>query len=281
MNVCFQGEVGAYSEHAARSLFADSELVPLASFDDVFENVASSRCDIGVIPIENSLFGSVHTNYDLLLEHDLIIRSEISLRIRHNLMRLAGSDSGSLEKILSHPQALGQCKAFLRSTHPDAVLVPAYDTAGAAKLVAEQQLERTGAIASRQAAEEYGLEIVAADIETNHHNYTRFLALTRKDRDISLSAPTNGLYKTSVVYKLKDNVPGALFKSLAVFALRDIDLFKIESRPLVGSPGRYVFYFDIGGSTDDDHVVRALDHLTELADDLKILGSYPIGTVVE
>ena len=281
MRVCFQGEVGAYSEHAARILFQASELVPLTSFDDIFRNVTEGVCDAGVIPIENSLFGSVHANYDLLLENDLQIRSEVNLRIRHNLMQLPGSDSSKITTILSHPQALGQCKAFLRNAYPDAELVPSYDTAGAAKMVAEKRMNNAGAIASRQAAEEYGLEIVATDIETNHHNYTRFLSLTDRESDIQIPEPEPRGYKTSLVYKLKDNVPGALFKSLAVFALRDIDLFKIESRPLVGSPGRYVFYFDISGSTSEDHVARALDHLTELADDLKILGSYPIGTVVE
>ncbi len=281
MKVCYQGEVGAYSEQASKCLFNNALLVPLASFDDVFESVSNGDCPVGVIPIENSLFGSVHTNYDLLLEHDLLIRSEVSLRIRHNLMRLPGSLGHEMHTILSHPQALGQCKSYLKSNYASAKLLPTYDTAGAAKMVAEGKLERTGAVASRRAAKEYGLEIVATDIETNHHNYTRFLALTRRENTIDVGIESDAEFKTSVVYKLKDNVPGALFKSLAVFALREIDLFKIESRPLVGSPGRYVFYFDIQGSSEENQVSRALDHLTELADDLKILGSYPIGTVVE
>ncbi len=279
MRVSFQGEVGAYSEAAARSLLPQADLVPMASFEEVFESVSHGACEAAVVPIENSLFGSVHVNYDLLLEHDLAIRSEVSLRIKHNLMQVRGG--GPIVKIMSHPQALGQCKKYLRENYPSAELVSAYDTAGAAKMVAQEEKHGVAAIASREAAEEYGLEIVATDIESNHRNYTRFLMLTKEEANRWPGDDVNSQYKTSLVYTLKENVPGALFKSLAVFALREIDLFKIESRPLVGSPGRYVFYFDIEGSASDSLVEKALDHLLELSDDLKILGSYPIGTVVE
>lgn len=280
MRVSFQGETGAYSEAAVRSLLPQAEPVPLASFEEVFASVSEGECDAAVVPIENSLFGSVHVNYDLLLEHDLTIRSEVSLRIKHNLMRIP--DSGELTRIMSHPQALGQCKVFLRANYPHVKLETAYDTAGAAKIVAQEKLEGVAAIASKQAAEEYGLEIIASDIESNHNNYTRFLMLTKESekRGDTGTRRQEG-YKTSLVYTLKENVPGALFKSLAVFALREIDLFKIESRPLVGKPGRYVFYFDIHGSLTDEPVNKALAHLSELSEDLKILGSYPIGTVVE
>lgn len=279
MRVSFQGETGAYSEAAVRSLLPEAQAVPLASFEDVFASVSDGSCDAAVVPIENSLFGSVHVNYDLLLEHDLTIKSEVSLRIKHNLMRNSGTSP--LTRIMSHPQALGQCKVYLRKHYPDVALETAYDTAGAAKIVATEKLDGVAAIASRQAAEEYGLEIIATDIESNHNNYTRFLTLARESQASGALAGDEKNFKTSLVYTLKENVPGALFKSLAVFALRDIDLFKIESRPLVGKPGRYVFYFDIQGSMADEAVTKALDHLTELAEDLKILGSYPIGTVVE
>lgn len=279
MRIAFQGEIGAYSEEAVRALFPEAEVVPKASFEAVFEAVERGTVVQGVVPIENSLFGSVHVNYDLLREHELVIVGELKLRIRHNLMALPGVVLEEIRRVYSHPQGLGQCRTFLKTHLAQAQTVATYDTAGSAKMVAEEQARDVAAIASQQAAIEYGLEILAAGIESNHQNYTRFLVLARGAETVP--AHTAEATKTSIVYAMRTNVPGALFKSLAVFALRDIDLYKIESRPLVGSPGEYLFYLDLAGSVDDAPVQRALDHLQEIAAYLKVLGSYPHGRTVE
>ena len=285
MKVAFQGETGAFSEEAVGALFPEAEAVPRASFEDVFEATTDGEVDRAVIPIENSLFGSVHLNYDLLRQHELVITGELRLRIRHHLMAPAGVALADVRRVYSHPQALGQCQVFLKEKLPQAEAVPAYDTAGAAKQIAQDGRPDAAAIASERAAAEYGLDVLAAGIESNHQNYTRFLALARPQEVPPLPAPDATLdvqpFKTSLVYAMRTNVPGALFKSLAVFALRDLDLFKIESRPLVGHPGQYLFYLDVEGSTTDEPVQRALGHLGEIAADLKVLGSYPRGEIVE
>lgn len=279
LKVAFQGEIGAFSEEAALALFTGAEVVPCPSFEAVFEALEASRVDRAVVPIENSLHGSVHANYDLLREHEVHITGELQLRIRHHLMARKGTPLDEVRRVHSHPQALGQCRDFLRSRLPGAEAVPAYDTAGSAKMIAETDLPGEAAIASRRAAVEYGLTILAEGIESNHRNYTRFLALSREGRGGD-DAPPGLEWKTSVVYAPRENLPGALFKSLAVFALRDIDLFKIESRPLVGSVGKYLFYLDLAGSTHDESVRRALDHLREISASVRILGSYPRGSTV-
>ena len=285
MKVAFQGETGAFSEEAVGALFPEAEAVPLASFEAVFEATTDREVDRAVIPIENSLFGSVHLNYDLLRAHELVITGELRLRIRHHLMAPAGVTLADVRRVYSHPQALGQCQVFLKEQLPQAEAVPAYDTAGAAKQIAQDGRPDAAAIASERAAAEYGLDVLAAGIESNHQNYTRFLALARAQEAPLLPAPDATLdvqpFKTSLVYAMRTNVPGALFKSLAVFALRDLDLFKIESRPLVGHPGQYLFYLDVEGSLADEPVQRALGHLGEIAADLKVLGSYPRGEIVE
>jgi len=234
--------------------------------------VADGSVDRGVIPIENTLFGSVHVNYDLLRAYDLVIEGEWYLRIRHNLMALSGATLPAIRRVLSHPQALGQCQAFLKEHLAHAEPAPVYDTAGAAKMVAENGDLTEAAIASERAAETYGLTILARGVESNHQNYTRFLGLVR--RDAWERRPVDGPARTSIVYTMRENVPGALFKSLAVFALRDIDLFKIESRPVVGSPGNYLFYLDLGGDAETPPLRQALAHLTEISAEVRVLGSY-------
>jgi prephenate dehydratase len=285
MKVGFQGEIGAYSEEALSALYPGAEKIPFPSFEAAFEAVTAGTVDRAVLPIENSLFGSVHQNYDLLLEHDLIILAEVQLRIRHQLMACPGTRIEDLRRVLSHPQALGQCRDFLRANLPSAAIVPAYDTAGAAKQIAEGGHMDEAAIASRAAAATYGLDILAEGIESNHANFTRFLALGRPDADaaagLAAAAHDAQSWRTTLVYAQRENVPGSLFKSLAVFALRDIDLLKIESRPLVGSPGKYVFYLDLAGHREDEHVGHALRHLDEVAARVKVLGSYPTGPTVE
>jgi prephenate dehydratase len=266
MKVAFQGEPGAYSEQAVFEYFGDVETLPCESFEVVFKAVVSGMCESALIPIENSLAGSIHQNYDLLLRHNLHIVGEFFLRIRHCLIALPGVRKEGIKKAISHPQALGQCAGYLRNHGIKTEQV--YDTAGSVKMLAESGARDTAAIASRRAAELYGLQILEEGIEDNIENYTRFLAIA-----LEPGVP-KGETKTSIVFTLK-NQPGALFKALSVFALRDIDLTKIESRPLQGQPWEYLFYIDFIGATHEETTRRALDHLGEYALMLRVLGSYP------
>ena len=266
MRVAFQGEAGAYSEQAVFNYFGQVETQPCESFDVVFDAVVSDACESALIPIENSLAGSIHQNYDLLLRHNLYIVGEYFLRVQHCLIAMPGVHKEEITKAISHPQALGQCAGYLRSHGIKAEQV--YDTAGSVKMLRESGALDTAAIASRRAAELYGMQILEEGIEDNPENYTRFLAIQRESTVPEKDA------KTSIVFTLK-NQPGALFKALSVFALRDIDLTKIESRPLQGSPWEYLFYIDFIGVTHEEITKRALDHLGEYAVMLRVLGSYP------
>ncbi len=277
IRIAFQGETGAFSEEALRSFVADAEAVPLPSFEKVFEALESEAVERAVIPIENSLFGSVHACYDLLRMHEAFIIGELQLRIRHNLIAAPGAALDDIRVVRSHPQALGQCRDFLRTRLSSAEAVAAYDTAGAVRDLARNGAPGEAAIGSARAAAVYGLDILEADIENNHRNYTRFLLLSRERELPSPRPDVRQDWKTSIVFSMRANVPGALFKSLAVFALRELDLFKIESRPLAGSPGNYRFYLDVLGSASDKPVELALDHLREIASYLKVLGSYRSG----
>ncbi|MFN8434036.1 MAG: prephenate dehydratase [Anaerolineales bacterium] len=267
MKVAFQGEPGAYSEQAVFNYYGkDVETVPCESFDVMFDSVVSGKSDAALAPIENSLAGSIHQNYDLLLRHNLHIVGEYFLRVRHCLIANPGVKMEDIKKAISHPQALGQCAAYLRgkSIRPETV----YDTAGSVKMLKESGARDVAAIASKRAAELYGMQILEEGIEDNPENFTRFLAVGRE-----ATVPA-GDAKTSIVFTLK-NVPGSLFKAMSVFALRDIDLTKIESRPLQGKPWEYLFYIDLIGSTENETLQRALDHLGEYAVMLRVLGSYP------
>jgi prephenate dehydratase len=266
MKVAFQGEPGAYSEQAVFNYFGNVETLPRESFDAVFDAVVSGASEAALIPIENSLAGSIHQNYDLLLRHNLHIVGEYLLRVRHCLITLPGVKKEGIQKAISHPQALGQCANYLRSHGIKAEQV--YDTAGSVKMLKESGARDTAAIASRRAAEIYEMQILEEGIEDNPENYTRFLAI-RPEAIIP-----DGEAKTSIVFMLK-NQPGALFKAMSVFALRDIDLTKIESRPLQGKPWEYLFYIDFIGAAHEDTVRRALDHLGEYALTLRVLSSYP------
>ena len=269
INVAFQGEPGAYSEAALVEYFGTkAAAVGKARFEDVFEAVETGTCQLGFIPIENSLAGSIHRNYDLLREHTLHIVGETTMRVRHCLIAAPGASMDKITKVISHPQALDQCRGFLNRWEGGIKVEQVYDTAGAVKQLAETRNQTTAAIASRRAAELYGMHILMEGIEDDEANFTRFLVLSTKPVDPGKDA------KTSILVRLK-HLPGSLFKALSVFALRDIDLTKLESRPLIGQPGEYQFYVDFVGSTKDPKVIRALNHLEEYATLLRVLGSYP------
>ncbi len=274
----FQGETGAFSEEAVGALLPSFRPTAYPSFELVFSALMEGDVDAAVIPIENSLFGSVHVNYDLLLEHEVEIVAEVYLRIRHNLLVNPGGEMSDIRTVVSHPQALGQCKTFLRDQLPHAEQVAVYDTAGAAKQLARDRSRDVAAIASLKSADVYNLDVLAECIESNHQNYTRFLALSRGEGRVGQRGRAA---KTSIVYALGHTVAGSLFKALALFADRDVDLLKIESRPLIGHPGSYLFYLDLDGHDTDEGVAAALLDLAEMADFVRVLGSYPRGFWVD
>jgi prephenate dehydratase len=266
--VAFQGEAGAFSGEAARGLLGDSmDLIPYATFEEMFAAVENGSCDICIAPIENSLFGSVYQNYDLLLEHNLQITGETKLRIIHNLIASPGTRLDEIRRVYSHPVALGQCRRFFNK-HPEMLPIAAYDTAGSVKMIIEQREEGSAAIAGAAAAGIYGADVLISGIEDDRQNYTRFFLLARTGPDAPADAD-----KTSIVFALA-NRTGSLFRAMAVFALREIDLTKIESRPLVGHPWEYSFYLDFIGHTAEPRVSNALAHLGEFATNIKILGCY-------
>jgi prephenate dehydratase len=267
MTVAYQGEPGSFSEQAARTYFgAKTRLKPLPAFADVFADVEHHPAGFGIVPIENSLFGSIHQVYDLLLKHKLYIIGEVKLRIELHLMALPKTTQKSIRTIYSQLQAIGQCENFL-GTLKNVKVEAVHDTAAAARLIQEGKRLDAAAIASEQAARVHGLRILKRNIESSHRNYTRFIALAGK------SIHPAGKIKTSLVFAVKD-IPGALFKTLAVFALRDINLLKVESRPIIGKPWEYLFYVDVEGSPDHDPLRQALYHLTEVCTFVRVLGNY-------
>lgn len=275
LRVAFQGEVGAFSQEAAWSLLGSKiDTSACRTFEEMFTAVSTGAADCLVAPIENSLAGSVHRNYDLLQEHDLRIVGEAYLRIVHNLIAPPGVRLSDLRRVYSHPVALAQCQRFMRS-HPEIEPTIAYDTAGSVKMVMERQRLDEAAIAGRPAAEAYGAQVIVESVEDNSENFTRFLLVSRQDLAESLKAAADdGSRKTSILFRVA-NKPGSLFKALAVFALRDIDLTKIESRPIEGRPWEYSFYLDLAGDAAEPRVTNALGHLSEIAESVRVLGSYP------
>ena len=271
MTVAFQGESGAYSELAAFEHFGpDITTLPCASFDLTFEAVSNMESSHGMLPFENSLTGSIHRNFDLILRQDVHIVGEFHMRVNHCLVGLSSVNVDDLLVVHSHPQALQQCERSLAKLGVHTIAET--DTAGSARFVKAKANSATAAIASRRAAEVYGLEILIENLEDNSENFTRFLALAKAPQVVD--DPEKGDFKTSVVFSLK-NQPGVLFKALSVFALRDIDLTKIESRPIAGSPWEYMFYVDFAGHQQAINCARALEHLGELVTFMKVLGSFP------
>ena len=266
MRIAYQGEPGAFSEAAALRLDPAADVLPCVSFEAVFAAVVGGRATHGILPIENSIGGSIHRNYDLLLEHELPIVAEVELPVVHHLLALPGVPLAAIRRVCSHPQALAQCERFLRSL-PDVELVATYDTAGSAKQIQEEGLRDTAAIASARAAELFGLATLQEGIQDFADNVTRFLLVGRAGQP--LSQPD----KTTIVFAL-GNEPGSLFKALSVFALRDINLSKLESRPIRGRPWEYLFYVDLETRRDDLVCARALSQLGEFAKWVRVLGTY-------
>jgi prephenate dehydratase len=278
MKVAIQGEPGSFSDEAVRKFLPGSTVLPCASSTEVFDQVANNAAAAALIPIENSLAGPVSVHLDLLLGRQVFVQREFRLRIRHNLIAARGARLADIRRVLSHPVALEQCREFLRR-HPKMRAEPFYDTAGSVKHITAEKLPDAAGIASLRSAAVYGGRVLARDIEDDKQNFTRFFLVRRSRRVLP------GANKTSVAFVLK-NQPGALFKALSVFALRDISLSKIESRPLLtsglarpgvgGLPWEYAFFVDFLRG-DDEQARRALSHLLEIAEFVKVLGIYPAG----
>jgi len=273
LTAAFQGERGAFSEEAAQKLLgAAVEVVPCQRFEEVFQSVASKVVDAAVVPIENTLHGSIHENYDHLLRFQIPIIAETNLRIVHNLISPQKVRFRDIKRVYSHPVALNQCRRFF-AENPQIQSVQFFDTAGSVKHLAENPEPGSAAIASSVAAEFYGGHILKRSIEDDHQNFTRFFLLRH---GTAMAPAKKGEWKTSIVFNLH-NVPGALFRAMSVFALRDINLGKIESRPLRGKPWEYHFYVDFLEHIDSPAAQKAIGHLTEFADAVHVLGCYPRG----
>jgi prephenate dehydratase len=274
--VAIQGELGSFSHEAAERMLPGCAIVPCARSAEVFDRVNRGSVAGAIIPIENSLAGTVAEHADLLVDQAVFIQREFLLRIVHNVIAAPGVNLRAVRRAFSHPVALDQCRDFFR-THPKIEPVPFYDTAGSVKHIVSQRLSDAAAIAGRHAATEYSGKILRAGIEDDKRNFTRFFMIRKVTKGSVASLAYQRLIprdadKTSIAFKVK-NVPGALFKSLSVFALRDISLSKIESRPMRGRPWEYVFYVDFLRG-DDESARNALDHLREVAQFVKVLGIY-------
>ncbi len=268
VTVAIQGERGSFSERAARGLFgARARIVPCADFDSLFRSAAAGRARYALAPIENSIAGSIHRVHDLLLDTRLKVVGEAIVRIHHHLIALPGVSFRQIRRVTSHPVALAQCEGFFRK-HPQLTRVATNDTAGSVRMLREEESHDTAAIASDLAARLYRARILKRNLEDHPANFTRFFLLSRDGRPLGRPDKTTILFATR-------HVPGALFHCMGVFALRQINLLKIESRPLVGRPWEYVFHLDFAGSVDEERCRNALRHLEEVCHFVRVLGSYP------
>jgi len=267
MKVAIQGEPGSFSHEAALKLVPGAEIVPCALSAEVFSLLSGRGVDAAVIPIENSLAGSVLEHFDLLLEHDVRVTAETPLRIRHNLIAIAGAKTAEIDRVFSHPVALAQCRRFL-ARHPRMEAIAFYDTAGSVKQLMELRDRHAAAVASEAAARYYGAQVLEADIEDNPENYTRFF-LVRRAAETEIDPEAN---KISVAFSLEHR-PGSLAAALNELSAMGTNLTKIESRPVHGKPWEYVFYVDcLIGSSDEGS--RALDALRRHCAMVKELGRY-------
>jgi prephenate dehydratase len=268
--IIYQGEPGCNSDVASNKFFPKNvKRIGVRTFKDIFETVKTKKKTYGVVPVENSLTGSIHQNYDLLLEYDVWVIGAVNLRIEHNLLAPATTNLKSIKEVWSHPEALAQCRDFL-SAHPEYKVVSVYDTAGAAKIVKEQKIKDVAIIAGPQVAKLYGFKKLKKNIESHPDNFTRFLIIS-KDRKIY----TGENARTMFVFGVK-NEPGILFRCLSIFALRNIDLTKLESRAVLGKTYEYLFYIDFKGSMEDENCNHAVETLKEVVTYFKLLGSYVI-----
>jgi len=266
IRVAYQGEPGAFSETAVLALFPSADPVPRHAFRDVFRAVEEGAVDYGMMPIENSQAGSINDTYDLLARGTARIVGEVIVPVRHSLMALPGTGLGDVRRVISHPQALAQCQEYLERLGVEVLAV--HDTAGAARLVAEERRESEAAIAAERAAAVYGLDVLASEIEDDPQNQTRFVAVSTAGEPVG--EPT----KTSLLFEVR-SIPGALYRCLGPFAERNLNLSKLESRPLRGRPWEYRFYLDVDTGDRDEGFVAALDALREFTASLHVLGSYP------
>jgi chorismate mutase/prephenate dehydratase len=267
VKVAFQGERGAYSESAVYTFFgASADVEPCRDLTEVFESVDKQEAQFGVVPIENSLEGSVNQTYDLFLTHNLKVCGEIIIKISHCLIANPTTSLAAVKTVYSHPQALAQCRSFLERLGSE--LISTYDTAGSVKMLKEKGLKNAAAVASERSAELYGMKILAREIEDNPANYTRFFVISKNDSSIT------GRDKTSIIFAAA-HTPGSLYHALGEFAKRDINLTKIESRPTRQKPWEYNFYLDFEGHRTEKNCTAVLKALEKSALFLKILGSYP------
>ena len=271
VSVAFQGEPGAYSEMALRRFFQSDGVTsePCSEFRTVFDSVLEGRTRYGIVPLENSLSGSIHENYDLLLQYpDLRIVGEIKIRIIHSLIAVPDAALEDIERVYSHPQGFAQCARYLND-HPEWQKMPFYDTAGSVAHIAREGDKRNAAIAASEAARAYGMQVLKEGIETNPQNYTRFVVLVRQE-DAAIRAPD----RASIVFTTPDT-PGALFNCLRVFAERNLNMKKLESRPILGKPWQPMFYLDleIPSLAAFEDAYRALG---SVAENLRLLGTYRV-----
>jgi len=272
--IAIQGEKGSYSEIAAKHYFGEKIKISASySFNEVFDKVKNRKVNFGLIPIENSIYGSILDCFDLLQKNSIKIVGEINLQISHYLLSNKKYKLTQIKNIYSHPQALAQC-SFLLNSLKKIKIIPSYDTAGAAKNLQSDNKEYAAVVASKEAAKIYGLKIIKPNIQNNKKNFTRFLVIANKQQTTKIKNP-----KSSISIELK-SIPGALFKALSVFALRNIDLVKIESRPLPEKPFQYLFYIDFIGNLKDKNIKLALKHLKEISISIKIFGTYEFGKFI-
>jgi chorismate mutase/prephenate dehydratase len=268
LTVAYLGPSGTFSEQAALKHFRSPDVVlhPCLSIPDVFRQVEERQTGYGVVPVENSLDGSIRVTLDLFLSTELMVYGEVDLRVCHNLIVRTGTKHDQIDSVLSHPQALAQCRRYLEREHPNAKLREVSSTARAVDLL--KTTDNAAAIGTETAAKNARMEVLATHIEDDVNNYTRFFVISTND------APPSGRDKTSLIFSVKD-VPGALFRILESFAVREINLTKIESRPLRRTPWNYVFYLDFEGHRTDRVSREALKEIQERCYFVKILGSYP------
>jgi 3-deoxy-7-phosphoheptulonate synthase len=273
--VAFQGEPGAFSENALLRYFPDSaQSLPLQEFRDVFESVLTGKSAYGIIPIENTLTGSIHQNYDLLLQYpDIRIVGEKTIRIIHNLIGIPGAQLKDIRRVYSHPQGLSQCARFLDG-YPQWEKIPFYDTAGSIAFIAREGNMENAGIASSEAARVHKMKVLKEGIETDSRNYTRFVVIAREELALaeSRSAKAN---RASLVFSTA-NTPGSLFRALQVLAERKINMVKLESRPIAGKPWEEMFYVDVDIPPEENAFQDALEELSEVTETLRTLGLYTV-----